>query len=500
MWVSLASGATLALATLAFSLETAEPQQAKWTAILVCGAMGLLLVRRVSLLGVLILAMMAWGLLSLQWSADWRNGIVVMTHAGALLGCSLLAVRAAHVAPLVLGAGMVFASIVWTLGPDWLFGGFGNRNFAAEFVLLAAPFAWFSPIRWWALASGAILLIDNHGALKWLAATGVVSGLALYPAWKRGDWGPAIVSGVAATALVLIFLPERVSQSLLARVEIGWNTLAMIADRPLFGWGLGSFNAVYPDYSERHRAVIGDWTVLESPTRFAGASHNEFLQLHAELGLVGWVLFLACIAVLLRYAWSKKRDDLDRASLLSLLICAFLALISFPLQNAATAMATGLSVAILARGQTVWIVPRAGLLATGAVASFLLWTAPQVHWASFYYGVAVRLGNVDPRTALVYDLKAIEAWPYLRGPRHQLELLLSGALEKGGIEIDRSTADRWHRISVSAAGNDPAVLMSRLAYLASVNEFDGQEARQTLVLLAERHSLRPGVKALAHLR
>lgn len=499
-WASSASGAILALTALAFSTDTAEPQDAKWALILALGALGLVLCRRISLLGILVLAMMAWGCFSLAWSADWRNGIVVMTHAGALLGCSLLAVRAAHVAPSALAAAMIGTCAIWVFGPPWLFGGFGNRNFAAEFVLMAAPFAWLSPLRWWALLAGGWIVVDNHGALKWLAMALGAAGLAVLPAWRRRDLGPALgaLGGILAIAL-LVAWPAKLLTSLKARGELGWNTLAMIADRPFFGWGLGSFNAVYPDYSERHRAVLGDWTVLESAARFAGASHNEFLQLHAELGLVGWALFLGCIAVLGRHAWTKRRDRLDLAAMASLGIGSTLALIAFPFQNAATAAVAGLSVAILARGLTAWMLPKARLVATGLAAGWLLWALPKQVVASVHYGAAVRTGNAHPAFALVADLKAIEAWPYLRGPRHQLALLLSGAIEQPGFQIDPREADRWYRISVSAAGNDPAVLLARLAYLAHAGRMDEPEAHSTFRALVERHSLRPGVKALAEM-
>lgn len=497
-WASSASGAILALTVLAFSTDTAEPQEAKWALILALGALGLVLSRRLNVIGFLALIMLGWGAISLSWSVDWRNGIVVMTHACALLGCSLLAVRAAHVAPLALASSMIGACLIWVFGPDWLFGGFGNRNFAAEFVLIAAPFAWFSPLRWWALLAGGWIVLDNHGALKWLALALGLGALVVMPAWRRRDPVPALgaVAGLLAIMLMVAW-PEKLLTSLKARGELAWNTMAMIADRPFFGWGLGSFNAVYPDYSERHRAVLGDWTVLESAARFAGASHNEFLQLHAELGLVGWVLFLACIAVLARHAMRKKRDRLDLAAGASLMVTALLSLFSFPLQNAATALVTALSVAILARGLTCWTLPRARLLATGAASLWLLWAMPKQLLASIHYGAAVRTGNAHPSFALIADLKAIEAWPYLRGPRHQLSLLLSGAIEQPGFKIDPREADRWHRISVSAAGNDPAVLLARLAYLAHAGRMD--EGHETFRALVERHSLRPGVKALAEM-
>lgn len=490
----------LALTALAFSTDMAEPQDAKWTMILVLGALGLVLARRLNAVGAIALALLAWGAVSLSWSADWRNGIVVMTHAGALLGCSLLAVRAAHVAPSALATAMIGAAVIWVFGPPWLFGGFGNRNFAAEFVLMAAPFAWLSPLRWWALLAGGWVVIDNHGALKWLALALGLGSVVVLPAWRRRDLGPALGAFAGLLGIMLMVAwPDKLLTSLKARGELGWNTLAMIADRPFFGWGLGSFNAVYPDYSERHRAVLGDWTVLESAARFAGASHNEFLQLHAELGLVGWALFLACIVVLARHAWRKKRDRLDLAAGASLGVAALLSLIAFPLQNAATAMVAGLSVTILARGLTAWTLPRARLLATGLAAGWLIWTAPRQVLASVHYGAAVRTGNAHPSFALLADLKAIEAWPYLRGPRHQLELLLSGAVEQPGFQIDPREADRWHRISVSAAGNDPAVLLARLAYLAHAGRMDEPEAHSTFRALIERHSLRPGVKALAEM-
>ena len=55
---SLLSGVFLALATLSFSVETAEPQQAKWSLILVIGALGLL-ARKANVLAFLAMALIA---------------------------------------------------------------------------------------------------------------------------------------------------------------------------------------------------------------------------------------------------------------------------------------------------------------------------------------------------------------------------------------------------------------------------------------------------------
>lgn len=87
--------------------------------------------------------------------------------------------------------------------------------------------------------------------------------------------------------------------------------IRMLGAKPLFGWGLGSFKRMLPVYAESYPGEIGDvapqrWKTWVIPWEFA---HNDWLQLLAEAGVVGAILFLsvpaALVFVVIRYgAWN----------------------------------------------------------------------------------------------------------------------------------------------------------------------------------------------------
>ncbi|MDQ7780957.1 MAG: O-antigen ligase family protein [Planctomycetota bacterium] len=75
------------------------------------------------------------------------------------------------------------------------------------------------------------------------------------------------------------------------RVLMWRSTARMIADRPQ-GVGWGNFHVVYPAYKSREELEIG------APVqRYA---HNDFLQIAAETGIAGLLLFLLLIAACVR--------------------------------------------------------------------------------------------------------------------------------------------------------------------------------------------------------
>ncbi|RLC12824.1 MAG: hypothetical protein DRH43_00580 [Deltaproteobacteria bacterium] len=79
------------------------------------------------------------------------------------------------------------------------------------------------------------------------------------------------------------------------RLAIWRNTLEMIKDHPLVGFGLGNHKVFYPLY---HRKVVEE-KIFSEKSQLSNV-HNDFLQAFAELGLIG-MLFLAWLGfVLLR--------------------------------------------------------------------------------------------------------------------------------------------------------------------------------------------------------
>ncbi|MDI6869841.1 MAG: O-antigen ligase family protein [Bacillota bacterium] len=149
-----------------------------------------------------------------------------------------------------------------------------------------------------AVAFSALLLTFSRGA--WLGFLGMIATFALINRCSR-RWA---VAGLLAVLLVLAGVPtvaERFLTSFqpsanLSRLYIWRSTLMMIKDYPLFGVGAGAFMHVYPRY-----------VLPGAPEPVAAFAHNLFLQVLAEFGLVGFVVFVAILGRVMWMSWQLAR-------------------------------------------------------------------------------------------------------------------------------------------------------------------------------------------------
>ncbi len=225
-----------------------------------------------------------------------------------LLGCAAGAFQAgkrALAALLVLAALPAAASLILTQSRA------GWMGFAAALLTLAAALVWLrsSPRTRKALALAAAL-----GLIVVVAAAAV----ALPRVLTQGDSG-ATVSAADDTALTLE-----------ARVEIWSRALYALQDFPFTGVGLGAFrrvvNILYPLF-------------LVPPDADIAHSHNMFLQVGVDVGLIGLVGYVALLLVAAVVAWqaASREDGFDRYVALG----ALAALIGFHVYGLADALALG---------------------------------------------------------------------------------------------------------------------------------------------------------------
>lgn len=128
---------------------------------------------------------------------------------------------------------------------------------------------------------------------------------------------------------------------------IMWKaTSRIIHARPLTGVGAGSWEADIPLYQAEGSQLETDYYV-----------HNEFLQLLAEYGLVGWIFLLLLFGYLLRAAWQTIRNTtaegqteapLRAVALTGLLALFIVSNVGFPWRMASTGVLFSLSLAVLA--------------------------------------------------------------------------------------------------------------------------------------------------------
>lgn len=145
---------------------------------------------------------------------------------------------------------------------------------------------------------------------------------------------------------------DKSDTSINTRLLIWKTTLNMIKDNPLFGSGIGTFKINYQnyqaDYLQENPENIKYWIK-------AGEAHNEYLQIWAELGIIGLGIFLLIIYFYYKLMLSflkKDKDGPKRLIVLGMLLgtTCFLThcLFSFPLHvpalGAAFFMMIGLNI------------------------------------------------------------------------------------------------------------------------------------------------------------
>ncbi len=235
---------------------------------------------------------------------------------------------------------------------------FGNRNIAAEAIVLALPFAllgfwtnssprarvvfvacgvvellylaatrargaWLGAF----LAACAILLAIRHASAVGATVVGRhehvrVSAARLRPARSKGYRARQAFAVIALTMLIIAvavlpgrFTPEHAGDqkrfasastfvagtfdrnSLAVRSRLGmWKrTLRMISDYPVTGVGPGNWPILFPRYAEPGSVREGVLTEARAPRQ----AHQDFLECAAETGLVGLACRLALFWTLL---------------------------------------------------------------------------------------------------------------------------------------------------------------------------------------------------------
>jgi O-antigen ligase len=204
--------------------------------------------------------------------------------------------------------------VYWLLTPrfaGWVYGPYVNHNHYAGLMEMLTPIPLVisssrhasSQDRWLAgcaaaIMGSSILLSGSRGGLIALATEMFLLTLVLV--WQRSDSKPiAGILAIAAVILVLFFwlgssqLTERLSSipaaentevSTGTRLNLDRDALRMFAQRPLLGWGLGTFPVVYPQFRSFYTDLYVDH------------AHNDYIQLLVETGVTGFCLTLWFLA------------------------------------------------------------------------------------------------------------------------------------------------------------------------------------------------------------
>jgi len=256
-----------------------------------------------------------------------------------------LARRMAHLFPL------------WPGNPQQMYCTFGNDSGVAGYLLPIVP-----------IGIGLFLTNRSKGA-KWICflATGAIA-YAVLACHTRGVWLGALVALVfllismltrrelravlrshkpyLVVALVLAIVSlwiqlkvpgastdeidtmERITSTFQAD-QVGVNlravfwgaALRMVADRPLFGFGLGSYKYYSHLYQGKLMAAVGPASWLWPNELETVRAHNDYVQAASELGIAGIAVLVWGLVVLSKSIRMRFRHATDADSLCVLVSC-----------------------------------------------------------------------------------------------------------------------------------------------------------------------------------
>ncbi len=103
-----------------------------------------------------------------------------------------------------------------------------------------------------------------------------------------------------------------------------WNcAIKMFKERPVFGWGPGTYAMKYAPYQ-----VASQRTIISTNSGDGGNAHSEYLGAMAETGIIGSISFLVLIITVITIA-IKAYSSTDDKRLKTLLVSALLGLITY---------------------------------------------------------------------------------------------------------------------------------------------------------------------------
>lgn len=209
----------------------------------------------------------------------------------------------------------------------------------AQFFTLATAMIAFTPVLPGSRSGTvmmAVLVVVLFGMLAWTVLrsngstrrrfllTGVIGavslGVALSLAW------PSVQRRLNEHGSISHSLSTLTSS---LRFQISKDTVRMATDRPVYGWGLGTYANVFPLYQGTYLKDANG----RAQTRVDKA-HNDWAQFWAELGVVGFGIVLVPLGLALKSGWIEA-GTVGRWAVVGCMAVAAYALVEFPFRNLA---------------------------------------------------------------------------------------------------------------------------------------------------------------------
>lgn len=199
--------------------------------------------------------------------------------------------------------------------------------FSAAFILSYSRAAWIS------LAAASVVTFILILKISWkiLAPVLTVIIIALITTWtttmirlneNRQDSSGNFEKHIQSISNI------RTDNSNLERINRWKSALRMSAEKPLFGWGPGTYQFIYAPYQ-----IASEKTKISTNWGEGGNAHSEYLGLLAESGIPGVIIYIILLFVVMKKAIALFRRAGERENRI-MLICMITALSTYIVHGA----------------------------------------------------------------------------------------------------------------------------------------------------------------------
>ena len=229
-----------------------------------------------------------------------------------------------------------------------------------------------------------------------------------------------------------------------SRIPAWKNTIEMIKDHPIAGVGIGQWQEHYPLYYDASApdVIFGDTIRLTK-------AHNEYLEMFANVGIVGFLPLLWIFIIVFKGTWNKLKSNDDRGRVLAISMgmvgFTVVAFFSFPIWAYVSAFILFIFIALVdnmtSTVEKKYIIPinkkRYLIFSSVVLLIFSLVFFYSYQWikSEHYRGVAINKSNAkDSDLAILYSAKSSELNPYNQQNLNELgAYLLTNGKEKESI-------------------------------------------------------------------
>ncbi len=283
-----------------------------------------------------------------------------------------------------------------------------------------------------------------------------------------------------------------------SRLLMWRNTLDMVNDNLVAGVGSGQWHVIYPKYAN---SSVQD--VFFNEKKRALSVHNDYLEIFASVGVIGFLLLLWFLFLISKRIWlnlsnpSNENRAINLSIVLGLIGFSIVSIFSFPLRSVIPAFVFMLFVAIIMRGskgKNIFIIKRT---LTSSIVLLLLTSLYFTFNTQFeklvakdYYAKAVYFLNKNNNNAVYSNLLSAislddDVWEYyqMMGYYFNINLDYDSAIPYLNKALKISPYNSLVLINLAIAYNNTGNIKMEREVLNSILRFDKKNVQALSMLV-----------------